>query len=63
MEETFWNHAYNFRPSLWRRADTRNVSFKDSLRWPIQIINSVDEKIILHLTQLNDGTFEGDSKI
>ena len=29
--------------SLWRRASARNVSFWISLRWPIQIINSVDK--------------------
>ena len=29
--------------SLWRWAKARNVSFKNSLRWPIYIINSVDK--------------------
>ena len=26
---------------LWRRANARNVSFRNSLRWPIYVINSV----------------------
>ena len=29
--------------SLRRRANTRNVSFRISLRWPIYIVNSVDK--------------------
>ena len=29
--------------SLRRRANARNVSFRISLRWPIHIINPVDE--------------------
>ena len=30
-------------PSLRRRANAQNVSFRISLRWPIHIINSVDK--------------------
>ena len=29
--------------SLWRWAKARNVGFRNSLRWPIYIINSVDK--------------------
>ena len=28
---------------IWRRVDARKVSFRNSLRWPIFIINAVDE--------------------
>ena len=34
-KKTFWKHTYNFRPLLWRWANTRNVSFRNSLRWSI----------------------------
>ena len=30
-----------YKESLWRRADARNVSFFYSLRWPIYVFNSV----------------------
>ena len=51
-----WFHSYysqaesdlqsllQIRYAVWRRANTRNISFGNSLRWPIYIINSADEK-------------------
>ena len=36
-------HNPQFLDSLRRRANARNVSFRISLRWPIHIINPVDE--------------------
>ena len=42
----FWAHGHTidlFLDSLRRRAITRNVSFRISLRWPIYIVNSVDK--------------------
>ena len=50
--ELFWSSSTSnqwlalvFREShlLWRRADARNVSSRNSLQWPIDIINSVDK--------------------
>ena len=35
--------AHNFLESLRRKANARNVSFGDSLRWPNYILNSVDK--------------------
>ena len=47
-QNTFWQltilRPINQTPhSLWRRANTRNVSFSISVRWSIYIINSVDK--------------------
>ena len=36
-------HNPQFFDSLRRKANAQNVSFRISLRWPIHIINPVDE--------------------
>ena len=36
-------HNPQFLDSLQQRSNARNVSFRISLRWPIQIMNTVDE--------------------
>ena len=41
--QIFSFHSISFYDSLRRRANARNVSFRISLRWPIHIINPVDE--------------------
>ena len=41
---------------LWRRAHARNVSFRDSLWWPIYIINSVDYTNLSFYTPRSDST-------
>ena len=61
-----WFHSYysqaesdlqsllQIRYAVWRRANTRNISFANSLRWPIYIINSADEKKIISLLSPTD---------
>ena len=44
---------------LRRRANARNVSFRISLRWPIHIINPVDETNLSN--NLADGAHNGDA--
>ena len=39
-----------FLDSLRRRANARNVSFRISLRWPINVINSVDKTKLAYYT-------------
>ena len=40
---TIFTNVKRLLDSLWRRANTRKVSFQISLRWLIYIVNSVDK--------------------